>query len=126
MTGTKLGTSRKKSLEYAYKLINRPRSHLRIELCQVSDGVVLKYRGRNLTKVYLNRSGMNAAAAIAEALGVSVPPAGKCVSALASTGLLYRVLALSQIDFRQEMAFELAGTLVDEAIAMQGHKTEIE
>ena len=62
---------------------------------------------------------MNAAAAMAEALNVPIPPAGESVSTLASTGLLYRVLSISQIDFRNEAAFELAANLVEEAIDMQ-------
>lgn len=91
----------------------------------MSDGVVLKHRGRIMTKVYLSRSGMNAAVAMAEALGVRVPPAGESVSTLASTGLLYRVLALSQIDFRNEAAFELAANLVEEALDMQRAPSEV-
>lgn len=114
-----MATSRKKALEYAYSLLERPRAHLRVELAQVSDGVVLRHQGRVLTRVYLNRSGMNAAAAMAEALGVNVPPVGEYVSTLASTGLLYRVLAISQINFKDEAAFELAANLVEEAIDMQ-------
>ncbi len=114
-----MGTSRQKALEHAYELIGTPRSHLRVELKQVSDGVVLKHKGRLLTKVYLNRSGMNAAVAMGEALGVRVPAQGQSVSILASTGLLHRVLAISQLDFRNEAAFELANHLIDEAIDMQ-------
>lgn len=114
-----MATSRKKALEYAYDLLERPRAHLRVELAQVSDGVVLRHKGRVLTRVYLNRSGMNAAAAMSEALGVSIPPEGETVSTLASTGLLYRVLAISQINFRNEAAFELAANIVEEAIDMQ-------
>ena len=92
---------------------------------QVHDGVVLKHDGRVLTRVYLNRSGMNAAAAMAEALGVHVPPAGQSVSTLASTGLLYRVLAISQIRFNNDAAFELAANLVDEALDMQRGRSEV-
>ena len=65
-----MGTSRKRALEYAYDLLSQPRAHMRVELRQVSDGVVLKHGRRVLTKVYLNRSGMNAAVAMAEALGI--------------------------------------------------------
>ena len=114
-----MATSRKKALEYAYSLLERPRAHLRVELAQVANGVVLRHDGRILTRVYLNRSGMSAASAMAEALGVPIPPAGRSVSTLASTGQLYRVLAISQIDFRNEAAFELAANLVEEAIDMQ-------
>jgi hypothetical protein len=122
---TDLGTSRKKALEYAYSLLERPRAHLRVELAQIADGVVLRHNGRLLTKVYLNHSGMNAAAAMAEALGVRVPPLGKSASTLASTGLLYRVLAISQIDFRNEAAFEVAANLVEEAVDMQRGGSEV-
>lgn len=106
-------------------MLERPRAHLRVELAQVSDGIVLRHNRRALTKVYLNRNGMNAAAAMAEALGVSIPPEGRSVSTLASTGLLYRVLAISQIDFRDESAFELASNLVEEAIDMQRGGSEV-
>lgn len=114
-----MATSRRRALEYAYSLLERPRAHLRVDLAQVSDGVVLRHKGRVLTRVYLNYSGMNAATAMAEALGVPIPPTGESVSTLASTGLLYRVLAISQINFRNEAAFELAANLVEEAIDMQ-------
>jgi len=114
-----MATSRKKALEYGYALLERPRAHLRVELRQVADGVTVSHNGRLITRVYLNRSGMNAAAAISEALGVPVPPVGQAVSTLASTGLLYRVLAISQLDFRRPEAFEVASQLVDEAMDMQ-------
>jgi len=67
----------------------------------------------------LNRSGMNAAVAISEAMAIKLPALGQSNSGLVSTGLLYRVLAISQLDFRNPTAYELAATLVDEAISMQ-------
>lgn len=115
-----MGTSRKRALEYAYELLSQPRSHMRVELRQVSDGVVLKHGRRVLTKVYLNRSGMNAAVAMAEALGIRVPPKGQAVTARVSTGLLYRVLSISQLDFKNEASFELASNLIEEADQMRG------
>jgi len=69
--------------------------------------------------VYLNRSGMNAAVAMSEALGIELPALGQSNSGLVSTGLLNRVFAISQLDFRNPMSFELAAELVDEAISMQ-------
>ncbi len=115
-----MSISRKKALEYAYELISTPRAHLRVHLRQTKEGVSLMYRGRVMTKVYLNRSGMNAAAAMAEALGVPIPKLGESVSALVSTGVLYRVLALSELDYRRPAAFELAARLVDDAVAQRG------
>ena len=111
--------SRKQALKYGYKLLERPRSHLRVKLNQDKSGVSVTHKGRVLTRVYLNRSGMNAAVAMAEAMAIQLPALGGSNSGLISTGLLYRVLALSQLDFRNPTSFELAGTLVDEAISMQ-------
>ena len=114
-----LTVSRKQALEYGYKLLERPRSHLRVELRQDKSGVCVTHKGRVLTRVFLNRSGMNAAVAMSAAMAIKLPPLGDSNSGLVSTGLLYRVLALSQLDFRNPASYELAGTLVDEAISMQ-------
>jgi|TARA_B100001245_G_C22447002_1_gene230444 hypothetical protein len=111
--------SRKKALEYGYKLLEQPRSHIRVELNQDKSGVSVTHKGRVVTRVYLNRSGMNAAVAMSEAMGIQLPALGRSNSGLVSTGLMYRVLALSQLDFRNPTAYQLAGELVDEAIAMQ-------
>jgi hypothetical protein len=116
---TELTVSRKQALEYAYKLVEKPRSHLRVELNQDKSGVSVTHKGRVLTRVYLNRSGMNAAVAISEAMGIKLPALGESNSGLVSTGLLYRVFALSQLDFRNPASYELAAELVDEAISMQ-------
>ncbi len=115
----KLTVSRKQALEYGYKLVEKPRSHLRVELNQDKSGVSVTHKGRVLTRVYLNRTGMNAAVAISEAMGIKLPALGESNSGLVSTGLLYRVFALSQLDFRNPTSFDLAAELVDEAISMQ-------
>lgn len=103
----------------AYELLNTPRSHLRVSLQHSAGAVTVIHKDQTLTGVELDQSGVNAASAIAVALGVSVPPEGETVEALVSTGLLFRVLALSDIDFNNPVAFELASNLVDEAISMQ-------
>ena len=113
------GEERSIALEAAYKLLETPRSHLRVKLEQTEDGVVLSYQDDALTGVELDESGINAASAMAVALGVNVPRSGEAVEVLASTGLLYRVLALSDLDFVNPTAFELANHLVNEAIDMQ-------
>ena len=117
--------SRKQALKHGYELLEQPRSHLRVELNQDKSGVSVTHEGRVIRRVFLNRSGMNAAVAISEAMGVKLPALGSSNSGLVSTGLLYRVLALSQLDFRNPAAYELASELVDEAISMQrgGGKT---
>ncbi|MBG82049.1 MAG: hypothetical protein CL791_01915 [Chloroflexi bacterium] len=118
-----LTVSRKKALIYGYKLVETPRSHLRIQLNQDKSGVSVTHKGRVLTRVFLNRSGMNAAVAISEATGIKLPALGESNSGLVSTGLLYRVFAISQLDFRNTSSFDLAAELVDEAISMQRKNT---
>ena len=90
----KLTVSRKQALEHGYRLIEHPRSHLKVELNQDKSGVSVTHKGRVITRVFLNRSGMNAAVAISEAMGIKLPAVGSSNSGLVSTGLLYRVLAL--------------------------------
>jgi hypothetical protein len=123
-TADALGTSRARALDYAYQLIDRPRAHVRVQLRQTRTGVSLLHDGRLLTKVYINRSGMRAAMAMAHALAVRVPPLGESSEAVVSTGLLYRVLALSQLDFNNPEAFEMARHLLDEADALRGGRDE--
>ena len=103
----------------AYELLNTPRSHLRVSLRHFNGAVTVVHQEQTLTGVDLDKSGINAASAIAMALGVSVPNDGQANEVLVSTGLLYRVLAISDLDFNNPVAFELASELVDEAISMQ-------
>ncbi len=110
---------RTKAIEEAHILFGTPRSHLRVELRQTDDSLILTHKGQTLTGVELDESGINAASAMAVALGIPVPRVGETEQTLASTGLLYRVLAISDLDFRNPSAFELASHLVDEAMRMQ-------
>ena len=112
-------STRATALEAAYELLQTPRSHLRVRLEQTEDAVLLAYQGKILTGVELDQSGINAASAMAVALGVDVPSVGNHTEVLVSTGLLYRVFAISDLDFNNPTAFELANHLVNEAIEMQ-------
>lgn len=103
----------------AYELLNTPRSHLRVNLQHADGTITVDHKDQTLTGVELDKSGANAASAIAMALGVRIPPEGQATEVLVSTGLLYRVLAISDLDFNNPVAFELASELVDEAISMQ-------
>lgn len=98
---------------------------MRVELRQTKQGVSLLHSGRLLTKVYLNRSGMPAASAMAQALGTSIPPLGETRSAVVSSGLLYRVLSLSALDFRNEVSYDVAERLLEEAEAMRGSGSDL-
>lgn len=95
-----------------------------VQLRQTKTGVSLVHGRRLLTRVYINRSGMRAATAMADALGVKVPALGGASEAVVSTGLLYRVLALSQLDYRKPEGLEMARHLLDEADALRGSGDE--
>lgn len=103
----------------AYELLSTPRSHLRIRFEHRDGAVTVAHNSQLLTGVELDDSGRNAASALSVALGIPVPPAGNANEVLVSTGLLYRILAISDLDFTNPVAFEVANNLVDEAVSMQ-------
>ena len=113
-----MSISRKRALAYGYELIAVPRSHLKVELIQTREGVSLYHKGRVITKVFLNRSGMRAAAYMVNALGVQPPPMGGRVGAMVSTGLLYRVFALSSLNYKNPASTKVADRLLEEAVSM--------
>ena len=117
-----MSISRTKALEHAYKVLEQPRAHMRVTLKQTKTGLSLYYEGRVMTRTFINRSGLSAAAAMAEALRVRVPKLGDSVEARVSSGVMYRVLALSSLDYRNKLSFQLASRLIAEAVDMQGSR----
>lgn len=115
-----MAISRTRALEHAYMVLERPRSHMRIRVARTGQGIALYYNARVLTKLFENGSGRAAATAVAHALGVVLPGRGESVEARVSSGVMYRVLALSSLDYRNEVSFDLAERLVREALEMRG------
>ena len=115
-----MSVSRKRALEYADNIVSVPRAHVRVTLRQVKEGVTLLHQGRALTKCYINRSGMRAARFMAQALGVKVPPLGDSVEARVSTGVLWRAISISCLDFRKKESFTLLERLLEEAELQRG------
>ena len=115
-----MSVSRKRALEYADEVISVPGAHVRVTLRQVRDGVTLLHERRALTKCYLNRSGMRAARFMAEALGVEIPPLGGSVESKVSTGVLWRAISISCLDFRKEESIVLLERLLSEAKMQRG------
>ena len=115
-----MAVSRKRALEYADEVISVPRAHVRVTLRQVKDGVTLLHQGRALTKCRITRSGMRAARYMAEALGVKVPALGESVEARVSTGVLWRAISISCLDFRRQESFTLLERLLGEARMQRG------
>ena len=118
--GRAMSVSRKRALEYADTVVSVPRAHVRVKLRQVKGGVTLLHEGKALTKCYINRSGMRAARFMAQALGVEVPPLGGSVEASVSTGVLWRVISISCLDFRKKESTVLMERLLEEARMQRG------
>ena len=110
-----MSVSRTRALEYADRILAVPRAHVRVRLRQVKEGVTLLHQGRALTKCHLSRSGMRAARFMAEALGVEVPPLGGSVDARVSTGVLFRAISISCLDFRKKESLVVLERLLEEA-----------
>ncbi|MBM3943186.1 MAG: hypothetical protein FJ316_09745 [SAR202 cluster bacterium] len=115
-----MSISRKKALEYADRVISRPRSRLTVTMRQGKEGVTLLHDGKALTRCYINRSGIRAATFMAQALGVKVPPLGESVQAQVSTGVLWRAVSISSLDFRKRASYVLLERLLEEAEQMRG------
>ena len=115
-----MSVSRKRALEYADEIVSVPRAHVRVTLRQVEGGVTLLHRGRALTRCYINRSGMRAARFMAQALGVELPPLGGSVDATVSTGVLWRAVSISCLDFRKAESLPLLERLLEEANMQRG------
>ncbi|MCS7207473.1 MAG: hypothetical protein NZ951_06025 [Dehalococcoidia bacterium] len=115
-----MALSRKRALAYAEKVLATPRAHLSVTLRQGKGGVTLLHRGRALTVCPLSRNGMQAAVFVARALGVPVPPLGQKVQAEVSTGVLWRAIAISCLDFRKPSSYILLERLLEEAETLRG------
>ena len=110
--------------QYAEELISVPRAHLRMELRQDGNGVTLLYEGKDLIECSLTREGMMAAGFMAQALGVKIPPVGDAVPVRVSTGVLYRAIGISGLDFDKEESYILLERLLDEAELQRGGSSD--
>lgn len=119
-----MSISRKQALEYAEQIISVPRSRVTVTLRQRQEGVTLLHNRRALTKCYINRSGMRAAVFMAKALGVTVPALGNSVKAQVSTGVLWRAISISCLNFHKKESYVLLERLLEEAAMMRGGAIE--
>ena len=106
--------------DYADELISTPRAHLALELRQDDEGLELVYQERQLVRCFLTRQGMAAANYMAKALGVGIPPLGETAKARVSTGVLYRVLGVCQLDYSEEASYVVLERLLEEAQMQRG------
>ena len=99
-----MGISRKKAQDYAEYVLSRPLRDYRVTLKRGRTGVTLLYNGRAITKCHMNRVGALQSTFLAQALGVEVPGAGGSVTTRVPSGVLYRAVAISSLDFRRPEA----------------------
>ena len=117
-------TSQVNVTDYADELIETPRAHLRLQLQQNEDGLVLLHEDNTLVECPLTREGMAAAGFMAQALGVKIPPLGETAMARVSTGVLFRALSIVGLDFEKEESFVLLERLLDEAQMQRGASSD--
>ena len=120
-----MAESHTKITDYADELISVPRAHLRLELRQEENGLLLQHDGNTLVECYLTRQGMAAAGFMAQALGAKVPPVGESVTARVSTGVLFRAVSVAGLDYDKEESFILLDRLLEEAALQRGGTSEL-
>ena len=106
--------------EYADELIAAPRARLPLILAQDERGLVLTYRERELLRCFLTPNGMVAGGFVARALGLSVPPLGESSETAVSTGVLYRVLGVCQLNYEEDASYVVLERLLEEAEMQRG------
>lgn len=111
--------SRKRALAYAEQVLASPRAHLLVTLRQGKSRVTLLHKRRALTYCPLSANGIQAAVFMARALGVRVPPLGQEVQTQVSTGVLWRAISISCLDFRKPASYILLERLLEEAEMMR-------
>ena len=110
--------------QYADELVSVPRAHLRMDLRQDGAGVTLLHDDRPLVECALTREGMIAAGFVAQALGVKIPPLGESVPVRVSTGVLFRVIGITGLDFDKEESYLLLQRLLEEAEMQRGGSSD--
>ncbi len=89
-------------------------------LSQDERGLVLTYQDREVLRCFITPNGMLAGGFVSQALGVRLPPLGESVLARISTGVLYRVLGVCQLDYTEEAAYVVLERLLEEAQMQRG------
>ena len=105
---------------YAHDLIAVPRAHVRMVFFQDSTGVSLTHEGHDLVRCPLTRSGMAAAGFMSQAMGVELPALGESVQIRVSTGVLFRVIAIAELDYEIVESGILLHRFLEEAELQRG------
>ena len=116
-----MAVSRTKALDYAERLINRPRGETPVTIRCNANGYTLLHNRRALTKTHASGVGALQAQAMALALGVELPTeVGGEVSAKVGSGVLYRAIGASSLDLRRPEAQVVLEQLLATAALQRG------
>ena len=116
--------SHAKVYEYADELLAAPSAHLALELRQDDMGLKLLHQGRPLVECDLTREGMAASGYMVKALGAKIPPLGEPATARVSTGVLFRAVSISTLDFNNEESYVLLERWLEEAEMQRGGSSD--
>jgi len=101
--------------DYADHLMSVPRAHLRMDLTQDENGLLLVHSGKTVVHCPLTENGMIAASFLAQALGVKIPALGSSVPVRVSTGVLFRAVGIAGLDYGKDESYVLLDRLLEEA-----------
>ena len=116
-----MGRSRASAIEYAERLINRPRGETSVVIRRTRSGYTLLHQRRALTRTHASGVGALQAQAMALALGVELPSeVGGEAEAKVGSGVLYRAIAASSLDLRRPEAQVVLEQLLSTAALQRG------
>ena len=110
-----MSVSRRRTQEYADKLLESPSARIEVTLKRWKNGVTLLHRRRAIARCHASRVGTWIAAFMAQSLGTDLPSVGEAVTVQVSSGTLWRAVGISSLDLRKKEARMLLGRLLNEA-----------
>lgn len=111
--------------DYAQSLIDTPRAHLKLQIFQDKSGLKITHNEQLLVQCYLTVNGMAAGNYVAKALGTQIPALGDSKDVRVSSGVLYRAIAIADLDFKKDASLLILNRLLEEADMQRGGVSEI-
>ena len=111
--------------DYAQILIDTPRAHLKLKIVQDNSGLKITHNEQLLIQCYLTVNGMAAGNYVAKAFGTQIPALGDSKDVRVSSGVLYRAIAIADLDFKEDASLVILNRLLEEADIQRGGISEI-
>jgi hypothetical protein len=94
-----------------------------MEFSQDEMGMLLTHDNNLLVRCPLTEYGMAAAGFMSEAMGIKVPALGTSLSVRVSTGVLFRVISIAELDYSVEESITILTRLLEEAELQRGRSS---